>query len=330
MQPLAARFQAYVQQLTGLLPEWSGGAGVSLPAYLRQRFEGRVVTVAGQRWLVAFLKGVEPPPPLQLREQLEQMAARAQSAPTGICLVAEQLPPYLRRRLVELRQPFVIPGRQLFWPQLGSAETVQRPQRLRPRPVAQLEPIAQQLLIALVLRRLLAPVTINAAAAALGCTAASVSQAVKALEGSDLISSRLQGRERVFELREAPHATWQRAETLLRSPVRRRLRVMAAALPEGAAPAAGESALATLTDLGAPAEPILAATSRVWNQQAVAPVAIPTPDLGTCVVELWRYPPEATANRGTVDPLSLFLSLREVKDERVQSALTQLLEQVPW
>lgn len=59
-----------------------------------------------------------------------------------------------------------------------------------------LGPVAQQLFIALSLQRLLPPVTVTAVAEALGCTPASVSQAVKALEGSDLLHSQLEGRER--------------------------------------------------------------------------------------------------------------------------------------
>ncbi|WP_367066885.1 hypothetical protein [Oryzisolibacter sp. LB2S] len=71
---------------------------------------------------------------MQLTRQLQQLLARVQPRPAGVCLVAEQLPPYLRTRLVELGQPFVLPGRQLFWPSLDSVETVQRPQRTAPGP----------------------------------------------------------------------------------------------------------------------------------------------------------------------------------------------------
>ena len=92
---------------------------------------------------------------------------------------------------------------------------------------------------------------------------------------------------------------------------------------------AGESALAALTDLADPAEPEYAVASRLWPKQD-APRTIPTPDTGTCVVELWRYAPEATADRGCVDPLSLNLSMGEVMDERVQLAVQSLMENISW
>jgi len=330
MPRITGQFEAYVQQLTGHAPAWQPWAGGALPGYLEQRYEPRLTALAGQVWLVAFLRQPDAPAPLQLLKQLEQLATRLDPQAAGTCLVAEHLPPYLRNRLVELGQPFVVPGRQLFWPALGSAETLQRPQRLRPKPVGTFGPVAQQLLIALLLKRLLPPIIITMAAEALAVTPASISQAVKALEASGLVHSQLAGRERTFALAHAGDVVWQRAQPLLHTPVRQRLRIQHANLPPGAGIRAGESALAALTDLSEPAEPVFAMASRHWLKGPETPPAIPTPDTGTCVVELWRYPPEATATQGRADPLSLYLSLRDSKDERVQLALEGLMEQITW
>lgn len=330
MSPIAGQFEAYVQQLTGQEPVWCPWAGGALPRYLEQRYEPHLAVLAGKVWLIVFLRQLDPPAPLQLRKQLDQLAERLDPPAAGTCLVAEHLPPYLRTRLVELGQPFVVPGRQLFWPAIGSAETVQRPHRLRPEPVDTLGPVAQQLLIALLLRRVLPPLTITAVAEALGWSAASVSQAVKVLEASNLVQSQTEGRERVFALADTPGTIWQRAQPLLRTPVRQRIRIRLMDLPQGAHLLSGESALAAATDLAEPAEPAYAMASRDWPKRKGAPIAIPTPDAGTCVIELWRYPPEATAAQGRVDPLSLSLSLGDAKDERVQLALQALMEQMTW
>lgn len=330
MQPLADRFQLYMRQLTGHELAWASVNEPTLPPYLRQRFKVRLINVVGQIWLAALLKDGETPAPLQLHKQLKQLQDRYVPQAEGVCLVAEELPPHVRRRLVELGQAFVVPGRQLFWPAIGSAETVQRPQRLRPKPVEVLGPIAQQLLIALLLQRVLPPLTIQSVAEALGCSAASVSQAVKSLEASALVKSELQGRERLFVLAGPAADMWRLAQPLLRSPVRQRVRILLAELPEDPQLLAGESALAAATDMGEPAEQVYAIASRHWRRRADAPAHIPVPDAGTCVVELWRHPPEPTAAHGRVDPLSLYLSLRDDKDERLQLALQELMEQIEW
>lgn len=321
--------RAYVQQTTGLEPALQPWRGAALPAYLKQRYEPALLEHEGQTWLVALLRQSDPAPPLQLVKQLAQLEDLAPPRPKGTCLVADHLSPYLRRRLVELGQAFVVPGRQLFWPAIGSAETTQRPKRLRPTPVQTLGPTAQQLLIALLLQRMLPPITVTSAAEDLGCTAASISQAVKALEANGLVQADLQGRERIVRLAAEPAVIWRRAQFYLRSPIRQRRRVRASELPPAATLRAGESALAAMTELAEPKEPSYALASRLWPKMD-PPKSIPTPDVETCVVELWRYTPEATANHGCVDPLSLTLSMEGAKDERVQLALESLMEKMAW
>ena len=133
--------RAYVQQIIGLEPAIQPWRGAALPAYLKQRYEPVLLEHEGQAWVVAFLRQADPAPPLQLVKQLAQLADLVSPRPRGTCLVAHHLSPYLRRRLVELGQAFVVPGRQLFWPAIGSAETTQRPKRLRPTPVQTLAPL---------------------------------------------------------------------------------------------------------------------------------------------------------------------------------------------
>ena len=176
---------------------------------------------------------------------------------------------------------------------------------------------------------MLPPITVTSAAEDLGCTAANISQAVKALEASGLVQAELQGRERIVRLAAEPDVIWHRAQPYLRSPIRQRRRVRASELPPEATLRAGESALAAMTELAEPKEPSYAFASRLWPKKD-PPRNIPTPDVGTCIVELWRYAPQATANYGCVDPLSLTLSMEGAKDERVQLALDSLMEKMTW
>jgi hypothetical protein len=49
-----------------------------------------------------------------------------------------------------------------------------------------------------------------------------------------------------------------------------------------------------------------------------------------CELEIWSYSPKLFAKKGVVDRFSLFLSMRKDNDERVQSALEKMMEQVEW
>jgi len=44
---------------------------------------------------------------------------------------------------------------------------------------------------------------------------------------------------------------------------------------------------------------------------------------GDMEIEIWKYDPELFAREGVVDPLSLYLSLKDTKDEPFQMALEQ-------
>jgi hypothetical protein len=48
------------------------------------------------------------------------------------------------------------------------------------------------------------------------------------------------------------------------------------------------------------------------------------------VIETWTYDPRLLARDGFVDPLSLYLSVRHSRDERVAQAADRLLEPFGW
>jgi Tfp pilus assembly protein PilO len=53
-------------------------------------------------------------------------------------------------------------------------------------------------------------------------------------------------------------------------------------------------------------------------------------DLHCNEIQVWSYDPKLFAVAGVVDRLSLFLSLRDEKDERVEAALEQMMKEMPW
>jgi len=50
---------------------------------------------------------------------------------------------------------------------------------------------------------------------------------------------------------------------------------------------------------------------------------LPTPEQGAFRWQIWRYDPRTNSINKSVDPLSLILSLRNERDERVQQALNE-------
>ena len=56
----------------------------------------------------------------------------------------------------------------------------------------------------------------------------------------------------------------------------------------------------------------------------------PAEDEAAAFVQVWHYDPGRLARSDSVDALSLYLSLRDEHDDRIQQSVETLLERVPW
>jgi hypothetical protein len=57
---------------------------------------------------------------------------------------------------------------------------------------------------------------------------------------------------------------------------------------------------------------------------------VPEPDEANVKIEAWSYDPRVLTDRDIADPLSVYLTLREVPNERVQEQLKSLLKRISW
>ena len=97
-------------------------------------------------------------------------------------------------------------------------------------------------------------------------------------------------------------------------------------------PQAGLSALAHYSMLAEPGNVTIALSREDWKslrQKDTVKKAM-ADEPGAVTVEVWGYPPLLFASDGCVDRLSLYLSLRDLKDERVEAALNRMLMEVSW
>jgi len=51
---------------------------------------------------------------------------------------------------------------------------------------------------------------------------------------------------------------------------------------------------------------------------------------GENTVQVWRYDPHILSENGKVDKLSLYLSLRDNADDRIQIELENMLNEIKW
>jgi len=327
MHAFARRFEDFVREVAGGLVSWGDAVPRPLSQLVRQRYVLREIRVGEQCFLGIQLKSNEDFKPAAFEKHLGQLD-HILADYDGYCVIADGLPGYVRQRMVERQIPFVDVGRQLYWPELGVAYQKKK-QKSTPPPVNNISPATQVVLIDALVGGLPKPVTPKMLAEKLGYTPMTMTRAFDEIEALKLCTVRRVGRERQM-LVEARAVLWPRVKPFLKSPVRGTVRVKEDLLPPDLRLAAGETALAKKSMLVPPNEPVYAMWSKRWKALAEITKTIPIEDEGTCQVQLWRYDPVLFARNDCVDPFSLFLSLQHVGDERVESALEEMMEKLEW
>jgi len=328
---LHAAIQRYLHEVLGIpaleLKPWAREC--DLPYFLRDAFQFRELDLLGRSVLLAIDRKTDKPLLGEVRVQLAKVRALA-GLPVIYCTGA--LASYERRRLIEQKVSFIVPGNQLYLPDLG----IDLREYFRHHSTATgatLSPAAQAMLITALLRR---PWQTewhpSGIATALGYTPMTLSRTVKELIAAGLATPYTVGRTRGLQMAQTPQQTWEQAKPVLRSPVKRSVWVHDD-LPNADHPKqlAGLSALAHHSMLAEPKWPIYAIGPVQWRAATQAGIEeLPEAVAGACEWQLWSYSPALLAGTGVVDPLSLTLSLQNNPDERIQLALDKLKEQLPW
>lgn len=231
-----------------------------------------------------------------------------------------------RRRLIEQKIPFIVPGNQMYLPTLGI--DLREYFRKKTDEVEQFSPATQAVLLLL----LLGPSEESYSSQDLGnrlpYSKMTISRSLNDLKVIDAVSQH--GRARILTFDGEKKALWARALPYLDSPVRQTQHVRAESI-RLKAPIAGLTALSKRSMLAAPVVPTYAMTSDDFQallDEGVSP-AKPT-DPQAVGIEVWSYDPMLLAVDNIVDPFSLYLSLKDDPDERVEEAIEEMMEGVSW
>lgn len=300
-----------------------------LPYFIRDIFQFSELELLGQPVVLAIARA-------EVKQSLSEVKVWLGKVMTlaghPAVYVTNALASYERRRLIVQKVPFIVPGNQLYLPDLGLDLREYFRQRA-PATEAALSPSAQAMLITALLRQPWQPDwQPSRIATQLGYTPMTQSRAVKELTAAGLATAHTVGRSCWLRMELPPDQVWERAKPALRTPVRRTFWVAANGfVAHRPSRLAGLSALSRYTMLAEPKWPVFALTAADWKAATAAGVReLPEPEAGTQEWQLWSYSPALLPDANMVDPLSLTLSLQENADDRIQLALDQLKGQLPW
>ncbi len=327
MKKIIHQLEQYLRETLGITVAphpWEKGSG--LPQYLRERYRFFKMDVLGADWVLMADTGEEEQTPAVIGKHLDQVRARSD---TEVLYVRHAVTSYNRKRLIEQKVPFIVPGNQMYLPLLG-IDLREHLKRLREKkPV--FSPSTQALILHVLWRKETDTVTPAEIAHRLGYSPMTMTRAFDEVETAGIGEHSVLGKERHLRFAETGKPLWEKVLPYLNTPVRKRLYV-ASSMQTGKGSLAGQSALARYTMLAEPKVPVFAFSADEWKvrlqQDKILELRLPEP--GGFEIELWKYAPALFANEGRVDRLSLYLSLKDNTDERVQSALDALVGGMEW
>jgi len=323
----------YLKQLFGIEPQWKPwDQSVALPAFLRSSYTFFEMQMLGKSFLVLVIRDNAPFTPSVLAKH---QAHLLKSTPHGILFVRNKMDAFLRQRLMERRISFITPFNQAYLPELGF--DLREYFRLSSTQETHnaLTPSAQ----AVFLHALQSPArehTTSSLHATLGYSIMTLNRAINELSQNKLLQVAEEQWKKSVSFAGSKCDAWNAAQELLVSPIKRTEYIhqitIATAMEQGTRLLqSGLAALATYTDL-AENSPSFALDSKAFAElktseyfqesRAHMPEAV--------AVEVWHYNPCVlpSTTLQTVDPLSLFLSLKDCIDERIQAALDSLMSEV--
>jgi len=324
----ATHLKSYLETLSGVSPHLQPLKVAHLPLFLKNRFSFYSAELFGKTWSLAQEdESWETGSPGEYEKQAEILRPLLKAP---VVFVFSSLPSNTRNRMVRKGVPFIVPGNQAFLP---SALVDLREHFPKPsgKGRTSLSPTAQLTLLFHLEREPLSGLPLRSIAEKLHCSAMMLSKVKDELEEAGICEVERIGRSMALKFSGAKRALWDLAQDRLTSPVKK-MRWVQWSTPGYPALLSGMSALSRRTMLADDRLPTYALGPKMlesWLERGTL-TGCPDAEQATAKIEVWSYEPKYLGDNESVDPLSLYLSLRYNADERVQQQLERLMEEVQW
>lgn len=298
----------------------------TLPFFLLDTYAFFEMTLLKQPCLLMISKDDIELTPNTIQQHWDQVAKKW----NGICIyISDTISSYNRKRLIQHFIPFIIPHNQIYLPDLGlDLREYFKQKRIHKKFFS---PATQTVIISTLIRESekLIP---SELAASLGYSSMTMTRVFNELQTAGIGNMINKGKERWWIFDESKKVLWDQTNSMMRSPIRSRESMKLFSKDKMLQmPLAGLSALAEMTMLNPPPLPIYALGVEEYRQPNINKgLQKPPKDEASFEVEIWNYNPNLFSEQGIVDPFSLYLSLRDHKDERIQAALEEIMEKIKW
>ncbi len=328
MKKTIEKFKDYLYRTTGItlhLTKWSGKT--SLSYYLNEIYAFYKADILDTTVIIMEQTSTEEQTPATIKKHCEQVNKTWQGA---VIYLSDSITPYNRKRLIEHKVPFVIPDNQMYLPDLG-IDLREHFRQVRSSKIT-FSPSTQVLVLYALLNKTSGPFTPAGMAAILNYTPMTLGRAFDELEAAGICEVKSMGRERFLTLPDNGKDLWDLALPYMKNPVRAVYYISPSEdfLKLHTIFRSGLPALSEYSMLADPGYPVIAIGPDTWNSIKAGIRLLPIREEGAAELQVWRYSPETLSPGDTVDIFSLYLSLMDEKDERIQKALSEMMEGFNW
>ncbi len=324
MDLLAKNLKSYLTEVTGQNIKASPLSSSDLPYFFTRQYALYRLVIGNASFTAVFLREEDEFKPSQFIKHMGQVASLEADE---ICVVAQTLPSYVRKRLIERGIAFVVPNVQMYLPSLGM-ELRPLSRKSRSALVKRFSPATQVVLIHWLLGRTQEAITPLELSKQLHYSSMTMSRAWDELESTQLAQVKRSGKERLLTFNDEHQVIWEQALPKLRNPISHTVRIFEHDLQRQDVLPAGITTLSHQSMLNESAYPEYAISRNAWKVMKEKGIKkIPVEEPGTCLLQVWCYSPKVLEVDGHVDPFSLFLSLQDEHDERIDMALDKMMDQ---
>lgn len=296
----------------------------NFPIFLRNSYNFYETTILGTQCIL--IEVIDENPNIdQIHKHMKQIRNLTECQ---IVLFYKEITRYRRKSLIENRIAFVIEDGQMYLPFLG-LDLKKAPEHIEKEMKRFTTPA--QIAYLYFLYHKDEVVNMTEFAEKIGFNKMTASRALNDLYNADLITYEIGGKTgRSKEYKRIPDPDYfLNGRKYLKTPVKKT--IYTKTKPIGALDA-GLDALTGLSMINPPGHPVKAIDRNQLNKEQIEIVKNKDliKDMQLVELQIWDYDPKLFSDKHHVDLLSLYASLKEETDERVEQALEEVLRGEPW
>lgn len=295
-----------------------------LPLFLLETYSCFHMTILGEDCVLMAIIDEVP----TIDAILKHMRVIKKNYTGSLVLGLKTISTYKRKSLIEQRIPFLIENGQMYLPFLGLDLKKETNRNIS---ASEKFSATGQLVYLLFLYNRETQINATELAKRLNVTMMTASRALKELHALGLLTYQIVGkneRSKIYQRIDDPEY-YRRGNAYLKNPIKKV--VYLEAIPDKY-PIAGLEALANQSMINNPKWPIRAISKETEKMLAHKMVSDKDElfNKDCFEVQVWQYNPDFLSDHNQVDKLSLAISFNDIKDDRIDQAIQEMLEGEQW